>query len=120
MGIKLHDINIVGNDDNTFIESNLDDFLNSKYQYEMNTEILKQSILLDIEKWYMKNINLWDWERNNIYRKFISDQIEKIKLQYYTILINQSNLDEDIQRNMILKYKTGRTENEWKNYLNEK
>jgi hypothetical protein len=31
----------------------LDDHLNSKYQYKMNTESLRQEVLMGIEKWYM-------------------------------------------------------------------
>ena len=41
------------------------------------------------------------------------------QIKKWIILINQSNLDENTQRNMILKCKTGRTETEWKNFLNE-
>lgn len=38
MGIKLHDINIIGNDN--IIESNLDDFLNSKFILDQIEKIL--------------------------------------------------------------------------------
>jgi hypothetical protein len=62
---------------------------------------------------------LWQCERNENYRKSISGQIQKAKLNYYTILVNQSCLDEKTQRDMILKYGTGRTEDEWKDYVSE-
>lgn len=97
--------------------SNLDDYLNSKYQYEMNTESLRQEVLMDIENWYMQNKDFWEWERNENYRKSITEQIQKAKLNYYTILVNQSGLDEKTQRDMILKYRTGRNEDEWEEYV---
>lgn len=96
--------------------SSLDDYLNLKYQYKMNTESLRQEVLIDIENWYIQNKDLWEWERNENYRKTISEQIQKAKLSYYTILVNQSGLDEKTQRDMILKYGTGRTEDEWEDY----
>jgi hypothetical protein len=77
--------------------NNLDDYLNSKCQYKMNTESLRQEVLMDIEKWYMQNKNLWEWERNENYRKSIYEQIQNAKLNYYTILVNQSGLDEKTQ-----------------------
>jgi hypothetical protein len=97
--------------------NNLDDYLNSKYQYKMNTESLRQEVLIDTEKCYMQNIDLWEWERNENYRKSISEEIQKDKLNYYTILVNQSGLDEKTQIDMIWKYGTGRTEDEWKDYV---
>jgi hypothetical protein len=97
--------------------NSLDDYLNSKYQYKMNTESLRQEVLMDIENWYTQNKDLWEWERNENYRKTISEQIQKTKFNYYRILVNQSGLDEETQRDMILKYGTGRTENEWKDYI---
>jgi hypothetical protein len=96
---------------------NLDDYLNSKYLYKMNTESLRQEVLMDIEKWHMQTIDLWEWERNQNYRKSISEQIQKAKLNYYTLLVNQSGLYEKTQRDMISKYFTSRTENEWKDYV---
>jgi hypothetical protein len=97
--------------------NSLDDYLNSKYQYKMNTESLRQEVLMDIENWYTQNKDLWEWERNENYRKTISEQIQKTKFNYYRILVNQSGLDEETQRDMILKYGTGRNEDEWKDYI---
>jgi len=97
--------------------NNLDDYLNSKYQYKMNTESLRQEVLMDIENWYMQNKDFWEWKRNENYRKSITEQIQKAKLNCYTILVNQSGLDEKTQRDMILKYGTGRNEDEWKEYV---
>lgn len=97
--------------------NNLTDYLKSKYLCKMNTESLRQEVLMDIQNWYMQNIDLWEWDRNKNYQKSISEQIEKAKLNYYTILVNQSGLDEKTQRDMILKYGTGRNEDEWKNYV---
>jgi hypothetical protein len=98
--------------------NNLDDYLNSKYQYRLNTEVLRQELLMDIENWYLQNKDLWEWERNENYRKSIREQIRNAQLNYYTILVNQSGLDEKTQRDMISKYGTGRTENEWKALCN--
>lgn len=97
--------------------NSLDDYLNSKYLYKTNTESFRQAVLTDIENWYMQNKDLWEWERNENYRKTILEQIQKTKLNYYIILVNQSGLDKKTQRDMILKYGTGRTENEWKDYV---
>ena len=87
--------------------NSLADYLDSKYQYKMNTESLRQEILVDIENWYMQNENLWTFERDENYRKNISKQIEQSKLSYYTNLVHQSGLDDKTQRDMILKYKMG-------------
>ncbi len=97
--------------------SNLDDFINSKYQYKMNTESLRQEVLFDIENWIMQNKDVWSWERNESYRKSILEYIETTKLHYYTVLVNQSGLDDKIQRDMILKYFSDKNEEEWKSYV---
>jgi hypothetical protein len=97
----------------------LNAFLTYKYQYKENNESLRQAILLDIEEWFMKKIDQWEWAWNSNYRKSIKDQIKKVKLEYYIILINQSGLDNSPQYDLILKYKTGRTENEWKDYVSK-
>ena len=88
-----------------FTVNSLDDYLNSKYQFKPNTESLRHEVLIDIENWYMSNRDLWEWERNGNYRKSIIEQIQNVKLIYYTSLINQSGLDEKTQRDLILKYK---------------
>ena len=85
--------------------NNLDDYINSKYKFKMNTENIRQEVLIDIENWYMQNKDSWEWVRNENYRKSITEQIQKGKLNYYTILVNQSGLDEKSCRDMILKYK---------------
>jgi hypothetical protein len=97
--------------------SNLDEFLNSKYQFKLNTENLRQELLMDIENWGIQNGDLWQWERDPNYRKSFIKELESIKLHYYTSLINQSGLNDITQRDMILKYKTNRTENEWIDYI---
>lgn len=96
--------------------NSLSDYLNSKYSFKQNTESLRREMLFDIENWYMQNVDLWSWERDESYRKFILEQIQKTKLEYYTVLVNQSGLDEKTQRDLIYKYKTDRTEDEWKNF----
>jgi hypothetical protein len=95
--------------------NSLSDYLNSKYQWRMNTESLRQEVLVDIENFCMQNRDLWSWERDENYRKAISELIEKTKLNYYTVLVNQSGLDEKEQRDLIMKYGTGITEDEWRN-----
>ena len=88
-------------------------YLNSKYQFRMNTESVRQEVLLDIENWYMQKRNIHDWGSNESYRKAILQTIANTKLTYYTSLVNQSGLDEKTQRDLILKHKTGKTESEW-------
>ena len=97
------------------INNNLNEFLNSKYQYKLNTENLRQNVLKDIEEITFQNIDSYSWNYDDIYRKRISDEIENRKLYYYTILINQSGLDDKTKYDMILNFKTGKSEDEWKN-----
>lgn len=75
---------------------NLDEFLNSKYMYEMNTEKYRQAILNDIENQYMYNIDLLYENQKNI-----SEQIQKAKLVYYTMLVKQSYYDMETQNKLI-------------------
>lgn len=96
------------------INEKLNVFLNSKYKYKLNTEILRQNVLNDVEKISLQNIDSYSWNNDDIYRKRISDENENSKLHYYTILINQSGLDDKTQYDMILKFKTGKSEDEWK------
>jgi hypothetical protein len=97
--------------------NSLEDYLKSKYLYKMNTENTRREMLVDIENWHMQNKDHWIWERDENYRKSILEQIERDKLNFYTILVHQSGLDEKTQRDMILKWGTGKTEDEWKNSI---
>lgn len=74
----------------------LEDYINSKYQLQLNTEKMRQDILFDIEQWYRSN---FDFSNDNII-----NQMENTKLSYYTTLINTSGLDEKIQKDMISNY----------------
>ncbi len=78
----------------------LDELL-SKYLYTINDEKTRQDILYDIEKYFIQNANS-SYNRND--NKSLRDHIENVKLEYYTLLVNQSSLDEDIKKEMILKY----------------
>mgnify|MGYP003544554355 CR=1 FL=1 len=73
----------------SFKTTSLDDYLNQRYEFKANTESLRQEVLNSVEYWYIQNRDLWEWERNENYRKDILEQVQKIKLNIYTDLISQ-------------------------------
>lgn len=87
------------------INEHLNGILNSKYKYKLNTEILRQNVLKDIEKISLQYIDTYRLNYDENYMKIISDEIKNHKLRYYTSLIYQSGLDNKTQDKMIYELK---------------